>query len=304
MGYEHRAWNMKCGYCGANMVWFWKDSRNVSREWTCKCGAVNFLKTMPEWPEVPRSLYIGLDKYARFKVYPIPPDRQSTDNLQWAKPYSVRSFMYQASRKFGQCWYMCNVKGMVMDEVVFSDHCFASGDDWDQEWWECHMASGWMTGQDTCTLWEHIQKLCQTDTERNFLHRYLGYVKDRSYPMLIPQAWIGIAERRRPDFVAFVPLQYWNYKWIAIQLDGAHGAEKEQADMERDEYVRQHKYEVMSLRPNEMGYFEEVRRLVEHFEQLMTLADTRVNDVAVNVPIEKVTKPPSLSAIEANDIPF
>ena len=37
------------------------------------------------------------------------------------------------------------------------------------------------------------------------LHQYLVYAKHQ-FPMLLPQPRIGIAERRRPDFVAFVPL--------------------------------------------------------------------------------------------------
>ncbi|HZC35134.1 MAG TPA: DUF559 domain-containing protein [Chthoniobacterales bacterium] len=72
--------------------------------------------------------------------------------------------------------------------------------------------------------------------------------------MLLPQTWIGIAERRRPDFVAFVPLQHWNYKWIAIQLDGAHSEDNEQADQKRDAYLIEQGYEVQSIRPTQTGY--------------------------------------------------
>ncbi len=46
---------------------------------------------MPEWPNVPPSLYIGPDKHARFKVYAVPPDVQGQD---WTQPYSIRSFVY------------------------------------------------------------------------------------------------------------------------------------------------------------------------------------------------------------------
>ena len=91
--------------------------------------------------------------------------------------------------------------------------------------------------------------------------------------MLLPQTWIGIAERRRPDFVALVPLQYCNYKWIAIQLDGTHRQDQEQSDKERDSYLVEQGYEVHSIRPSQTGYFEEVRRLVEAFENWMNLAE-------------------------------
>jgi hypothetical protein len=130
-----------------------------------------------------------------------------------------------------------------------------------------------MTGQTTCSLWQHVSGLCQTEPERSFLKYYLKYVKDRQFPMLIPQARIGISERRRPDFVAFVPLQYWKYKWVAIQLDAAHPDERAEDDAARDDYVRQQNYDVISLRPASKGYLEEVRNLVEQFEEWMNLGD-------------------------------
>jgi hypothetical protein len=73
--------------------------------------------------------------------------------------------------------------------------------------------------------------------------------------------------------VAFVPLQYWKYKWLAIQLDGAHSEEQATDDVGRDEYVRRHNYEVISLKPNEKGYLEEVRTPVEQLESWMNLAE-------------------------------
>jgi len=294
MGYEHRARKATCGNCGKQVAWFWKGSKNASEHWACECGKINYLKALPEWPEVPRTLYIGPDKLARLKVYPLPPE---CPDEEWAQPYSIRSFVYQASRKFGGCSYFCRVRGTVMDEKVFTDSCFdPTHDTYDTDKWDCHMVSGWTTGQESCPLWERVAKLCQTDTERKFLHRYLGYVKDRQYPMLIPQTWIGIAERRRPDFVAFVPLQYWKYKWLAIQLDGAHSEEQATDDAGRDEYVRRHKFEVMSLKPNERGYLEEVRTLVEQLESWMTLAETRPWEIAVEAQVRRT--------VNDSDVPF
>jgi len=294
MGYEHRARKATCGKCKRQVAWFWKGPKTASNKWVCECGATNYLKPLPKWPEVPRTLYIGPDKLTRFKVYPLPPE---CPEEEWAQPYSVRSFVYQASRKFGGCSYSCQPRGTVMDETVFTDTCYDPNvDNYEPNSWDCHMVNGWTTGQESCPLWERVAKLCQTDTERKFLHRYLGYVKDRQYPMLIPQTWIGIAERRRPDYVAFVPLQYWNYKWLVIQLDGTHSEEQIPDDALRDEYVRQYKFEVISLKPNEKGYFEEVRRLVEQLENWMTLAETSPWQVAVEA---KVTK-----TVDEVDIPF
>jgi very-short-patch-repair endonuclease len=103
--------------------------------------------------------------------------------------------------------------------------------------------------------------------------------------MLIPQPRIGIAERRRPDFVVFVPLQCWNYKWIAIELDGAHGSEQEARDAERDIELSANGYEVFSVRPAERGYFEEVRRFVERVEEWMGIAREDTWRVAIEAKV-------------------
>jgi hypothetical protein len=248
---------------------------------------------MPAWPNVPTSLYIGPDKHARFKVYAVPPEAQDQD---WAQPYSTRSFAYQASEKFGECAYRPGRRGIVMGEPVFSDHCYDSAQDADYEQYavprECHLVTGWTTGQDTCGLWKRIEALCQTEPERRFLKTYLGYVKDREFPMLIPQAWIGITDRRRPDFVAFVPLQYWKYKWLAVQLDGAHPQESAAADAARDDYVRSQNYEVLSLRPKQAGYLEEVRNLVEQIDSWMALGNTDPWAVATEASVRTFHPPP------------
>jgi len=187
-----------------------------------------------------------------------------------------------------------------MDESVFTDNCYDSLHDADYEEYatphDCHLVSGWTTGKDTCPLWEQIIELCQTEPEKRFLKRYLQFVKDRQFPMLIPQTGIGITERRRPDFVAFVPLQYWKYKWVAIQLDAAHKEEQLVSDSVRDEYVREHKYDVVSLRPEQTGYFEEVRKLVEEFESWMSLADTDPWSIVVDAEVRK--------SVAVDDIPF
>lgn len=190
-----------------------------------------------------------------------------------------------------------------MGEPVFADNCYDSMYDADYEQYAephgCHFVGGWTTGKDTCPLWDHIAKLCQTEPEKRFLKNYLGFVKDRQFPMLIPQTWVGITDRRRPDFVAFVPLQYWNYKWVAIQLDASHKDEQVFDDSERDEYVREHKYEVISLRPKNKGYFEEVRNLVERFDSWMSLADTDPREVAIEAKVKRVEVP-----TDPYDIPF
>lgn len=299
MGYRQKARSITCGHCERRVAWFVDISKTLSDTWRCECGARNHVKPMPEWPNVPRSLYIGPDTHARFKVYPVPPNESTAE---WALPYSIRSFVYQASAKFGECFYRPRQRGTVMGESVFSDNCYDSehGADYDDHALprECHLVTGWTTGQHSCGLWQRIEALCQTDSERRFLRSYLGFVKDREFPMLVPQAWLGIADRRRPDFVAFVPLQYWKYKWLAVQLDAAHSDDLAASDALRDDYVRGQNYEVLSLRPKESGYLEEVRRLVERIDEWMALSQTDAWQTAVEAEVQKVEPPPD------TDMPF
>jgi very-short-patch-repair endonuclease len=192
----------------------------------------------------------------------------------------------QASDQFYGCVYVCRERGKVFGETAFTDQC-SETDDPIGNWWNCHILAGWSAGQDTCPLWERIKPLCQTETEKKFLHWYLRYVKDRQFPMLIPQVRVGIAERKRSDFAAFVPVQYWRYKKFAIELDHAHGEEHIENDKARDQHLKEHGYEVMSLRPNAKGYLEEVKLLVESFENWMNLAETDPWDAAVPVTVTR-----------------
>src|SRR5262249_19285245 len=153
------------------------DTKKAPNAWAC-CGVRNVLRPLPDWPPVPRSLYIGPDRLARFKVYPVPPE---CADEKWAQPFSIRSFVFQLSKKFGVCHYSCKERGKVMGDTVFTDTCLdhtTVNDDWPEPV-ECHLVNGWTTGRDSCPLWQSVEKLCQTECEKRFLHRYLGYVKDR-----------------------------------------------------------------------------------------------------------------------------
>ncbi len=255
MGYQHIALKAACGKCGSGVYWSWESwggPGNVVKPWKCQeCGALNTPKRARQsyhsWPEVPQSLYLGHDWNNQVKLYPVPPEALGET---WAEPYSIRSFVYQASRLLGGCEYHPSERGFVMNEPAFSDRCSLpeasqSWDDWNLRCsfpeaselyadWNCHMVMGWTKGKPTCDLWQRVSALCQTDAERGFLHQYLAFVKDRVFPMLIPQPRMGIAQRRRPDFVLFVPLCYWNYRWYAVQLDKGHPPERAKEDDLRD----------------------------------------------------------------------
>jgi hypothetical protein len=292
MGYEHYALKAACGHCGREVAWNAGTIGKFPSAWTCKCQSVNTLRLPEPWPNVPKYLYIGADKLQRLKVSAVPPDSSTPD---WAQPYSIRSFIAQASRRLGGCYFTCSSNGSVLGEQVFRDTCTIWEPDADQgEDTDCHLVPGWSTGQATCPLWERVAALCQTDHEQRFLHHYLRFVKDRQFPMLIPQPRIGIAERRRPDFVLFVPLQHWNYQWLAVELDGAHGNDQQDRDAARDTELLAHGYEVFSVRPAEKGYLEEVRRLVERIEEKMHLASENVWHVATAAKVVRYTTPDEL----------
>lgn len=287
MGYQHRILRAFCGRCDHPVYWKWEEwgrPRSRLRPWDCSvCGAANVPAAYHPWPHVPRVLYAGQDRGHQLKLYPVPPDHQEEP---WAQPYSTRSFVAQASERLQGCWYTCSLRKEIMGEPVFDDRCHWLDDNWEGLGRRCHMIEGWTLGEESCPLWQEVGKFCQTDTERRFLHWYLGLVKDRQFPMLIPQVRAGIAERRRPDFVLFVPLQYWNYKWYAVQLDRAHAEEMAEADELRDADIAVQGYTVIRLKPGEVGYYEEVRRLVERIEREMEQAASDPLSVAVRVGVE------------------
>lgn len=302
MGYEHRAIKTKCGKCGHGVYWRWTGGAKAPWKWRCdNCGTSQTLCAPPEWPNIPHSLFVGQDQHTLLKVYAMPPEQPDEE---WASPYSIRSFVAQASRTFGGCYYSTSKRGVVMGQTVFSDGCSHDLSAWEERVTACHILSGWGAGEAECPLWNSIAALCQTDEERRFLYKYLQYAKDRHFPMLIPQARIGIAERRRPDFVMFLPLQYWKFQWLAIELDGGHPPTAEGSDAARDAELAAHGYDVFRVRPAERGYFEEVRRLVERVESRMALFESEPLKIAVEVKIDMILPPPPDVDLDDDDLPF
>lgn len=300
MGYKHRIVSATCPQCNRSYYWKregWVGPFQAQTEWVCACGARNVNESLSEWPQVPRTLYAGHEKNQQVKIHPLPPEKS---NEKWSQPYSIRSFVYQVSRRLPGCSYTTSSSGEMMGEPVFTDRCYApDATQWDESH-SCHMIAGWTLGDATCPLWESVAALCQTEMERRFLHWYLGFVKDRQFPMLIPQARIGITERRRPDFVLFVPVQYWNYNWYALQLDGAHLEDRAIHDELRDADIAAQGYNVIRVKPERSGYLNEVRSLVERIEDEMNLADQDPGGVAVEVKVKKSVA----GTPEEEDVPF
>ena len=300
MGYQHRLYKTKCGNCKTEWLLLptsWKKGSLLPRTFTCdSCGAWNKTKNPNLFPNIPRVLYCGHERSNQLEIYPYPIDQGESE---WALPYSIRSFIYQSSRQTGTCFYSWRGSTEVMGEPAHNDVCNA-GEEWEDSE-KCHLLSGWIRGRDTCDHWERLKGYCQTLSEQRFLWAFLSLAHGRNFPMLIPQVRIGIAERRRPDFVVFVPLQYLRYKRYAVELDGAHTPEQEEADQSRDANLAAEGFEVISLRPNQLGYFPEVQRLVERIAVDMAEAERSAWDIATQVEIgETVPK----GTITDEDIPF
>jgi hypothetical protein len=284
MGYQQRIYRYTCPNC--DKQWAHSSLMTPSFKATCSdCRAQNVMRPLSQWPDVPRSVYLGADNANVLKVYPVPPGHEDDP---WADPYGVRSFVYQAAQHYNECTYQCESKGTLYGEEIFRDYCYPADGNINSEPTRCSIMTGWSTGKVECGTWNKIRALCQTDSEKRFLQQFLGYVKDRPFPMLLPQVRVGIAERRRPDFVVFIPVQYWNYSKLAIQLDGSHPVDAE-GDKSRDAYVAEAGYETMSVRPDEKGYLREVQRLVEHIDILMRLHETDTFEVATETSVRKCT---------------
>jgi hypothetical protein len=106
--------------------------------------------------------------------------------------------------------------------------------------------------------------------------------------MLLPQARVGMGERRRPDFVVFIPVHFWNYRKLAIQLDCGHSPDQ---DITRNKCMAEHGYETMSLRPGAVGCLGELRRLVEHIDTAMRLYESDTLAIATETRVRMCTLP-------------
>jgi hypothetical protein len=286
MGYQKKVLKASCKQCQKEVGWIWLEGQSEQPDaWLCECNYRNYLSKPPDWPpDLDPSFYLGHEKKQLLHVHLFPPDSKTPI---WAHPYSIRSFLSQASKDLGGCSYSCDTRGKARDEPVFSDTCYVH--DPNEQWpaaQDCHIAAGWSKGKSTCPLWEKIANLCQNNEERGFLHCYLEYTKYRQFPMLLPQARIGIAERKRPDFIAFVPLHYWKYEPVAIQLDSAHSKIDQLSDQRRDAYLEEQGYQVISIRSRH--YLEEVKGLVERFEGWMNSADEELWEVALEAEVSRV----------------
>ena len=291
MGYQHRAYKSTCGACQQTFLWnwqSWKQKTVLPPSWDCtSCGATNFIGSANPGPNVPRVLSIGHDERRQVAIYPSPP-RLSAE--PWALPYSIRSFVSQISLQLAGCFYACSRQDVIMDEPVYLDECrdpyAASGEDWHK----CHMVTGWTQGQAECGLWDMLKALPKTPVEAQFLHEYIALVKGRNFPALLPRPKIESSEGARPDFTLYLPLQHFNYKWYAIELNGAR-TDSLAYNEDRKLELASMGYEILSCRAGPKGgYAEAVKGLVEKIEAEMGEADRSPWGVAIEVLVESTAR--------------
>ena len=259
MGFRDISIEVACPVCDKAWLVAPKKVWSRGQRWRCPgCSNLVELPDPPR-PNLPPVLYIGPEKLRRIKLTPLPPERViypnhgeyhswfgggSCDNCPFAmalpgsygaamdcgfstpaemQPYSVRSVLAQLSlQKDFPCKYFAQVHGQdQFGNTLWDEGCMEScaGCDYRPYLRPCHVAAGWMHGEETCPGWERIKTLCQSENESRFLHQYLRINHDREYPMPIPQAHVEITEQVRVDFVLFVPMTRFEWKWLAVEID-------------------------------------------------------------------------------------
>lgn len=290
MGYNDHILSFRCGWCDAAML-FTPRSNKIRQKIRCSnCTSLSHFTNLPLFygeANLPEKLLVGADHNNLLEISDVPEiDSQwMSDMARDAPPYSVRSFVSQASMRFKDCEYSWGRDEMFGDGSEWHKCSTTTGST------SCHLMSGFSLGQSDCPLWKKIAGLCQTRDETWFLHQYLRYVRGRPFPMLIPQCRLGgITQGIRPDFVLFVPLQLLRYRWLAIQLDAKHPLAMAKQDEDRDARLQAEGYEVRVCRGNNGRYVNDVKSLVEDIERIMAIADSDPSSVAV--PVSAVNHEP------------
>jgi hypothetical protein len=150
LGYRDWVAKATCGKCKRVTRWHYREApggRRVKLDWICSCGATNEFQQLPRWPNLPNPLYIGTDHSRLPRLHPVPP--REVDE-QWAAPYSVSSFVYHVSTKWGVAIMPVLTGGRSFDEIVYHDTCFEPS----SREHDCHILAGWSDGQVTCPLFE------------------------------------------------------------------------------------------------------------------------------------------------------
>lgn len=306
MGYNDIYVEFKCDSCGTPFRWapkkLWEARRRLDCT-QCKDEVFNsdtgesrivphsIRMPAPPLPNVPSALYIGLEKLKRIKLTPLPKeqivyDKQYCDFFsnqipEEIQPYSIRSFLIQLSlRDDFPCKYHARVDSKdAWGNVNWNEGCMKADDD---AYHPCHLANGWIHGQESCEGWEYIVKnFCQSGNEARFLHQYLRINKDRESPMPIPQAHVEVTEKVRVDFVMFVPITRFDWKWLAIEIDSPMYHEDAEKEFERSMTIASQGYEVLRLSA-EKNMLDQVRDLYQKIQAIQEAGTGKVKSVRKN----------------------
>ncbi|MFQ5884700.1 MAG: hypothetical protein ACE5IO_06335 [Thermoplasmata archaeon] len=309
MGYEDLYHEFKCENCGVRLSWFAPALWTAGHLVRCPDCDKGFYIGAPPDPNLPPVLYAGPEKLARVKLTPLPPKQVvytghgeyhswkgagdcmacpfaihvpasygapvdcGSRQPEEMQPFSVRAVLSQlAMRTDSPCRYFVLSHGKDdFGNVQWEEGCMdpCSGCDYRPHMGPCHLVSGWIHGEDTCEGWDYLGRLCQSDNERRFLHQYLRVNHDREYPMPIPQAHIEITERIRVDFVMFVPITRFKWKWLAIEIDSEKWHQDSDKEFQRNMLLESEGYEVIHL-PAEKMMLDQVRDLYAKVTDIQT----------------------------------
>jgi|LakMenEpi03Aug12_release.lakeMendotaPanAssembly.Ray.scaffolds.fasta_scaffold482767_2 hypothetical protein len=231
-----------------------------------KCDSVLSLEIPERHLTLPESVLCGADHDNLLELQQLAPNLYGEDQ----GPYSTQSFVMQASQHWGACKFLGH-------DYNKGFHCGKNN----ASSVPCHIFKGFGNGgTKECLLWAFIEKLCQTDQERWFMTQYMRYVRDRVFPMPLPQVRLGgITQELRPDFLLFIPRSKMNFISVAVELDGGHTAGARERDEERHLKLQSEGFRVVSYRGRRtdtegrgpINYIDDIKDLVSRIDRQMDL---------------------------------
>lgn len=241
--------------------------------------------------ELPPRIYIGIGRFRRIPIYPLPPEQVTYNGIgeyhAWAmgtgqdceacpfnrdipfsfgdpidcgfscpeslRPYSIRSVIIQMSMldDFPCKYFIQSYRTDHRGNEIWGDGCTERCHGWKPNLHPCHLVDGWIHGESTCKGWEFICKILESQYERLFLHHWLRLNRGMETPMPIPQVYVDPPQLRRADFVLYIPNQKDNWGWYIIEIDSPEFHSNSEQEKERDLFLNKQGYEVIHLSTEE-----------------------------------------------------
>ncbi len=296
MNYTDRHFVYSCPECNATL-----KIPEESRGFWVKCGACKHEFKAPENP-IPKFLYFGSFKTKRIKLLPLPKKQimytinancygycDHNWNEQWGtpttcghktakeiQPYSIRSFLLQLTQDdVLPCKYFVETEGVDdFGNVYWVDKCLGERITDCVYGCEkcCSVATGWMHGESECSGWKSITEFCDSNVEKTFLREYIRQNHDKESPMLIPQVWLGLKEKRRVDFVLIIPKTAHNCEKLAIEINPPKYHSNLEKELAREKEITSEGYKLLKYSKNEIkDRLNAVRNLREYIERVKNL---------------------------------